>query len=551
MLFWGTGLFDGMAGASDPVVGILFGKKVRRSDLAALQVAAGLSPPTTRAEIEPLFWQLAMARFAERQGIVLDPEFVEQLARAHLGNRFPPEREIPPAILAQVRARLVEETVLALLGASLSVSDLECYRAFLAADEERSVRYVRLSADALAFLGDADAVGEDEIRQLYETYRDVPVPSQEKEKEGEGEEGETRLGFRLEERVRFACAFLAREPILAGLEVGEITEKEILAEYEAVKDSRYRKLPVEGDAEAAYLPLEEVRAEIRKRLSERKADEKIAETLDRALGYTSDAVSFPEDLPAVSRRFAFVYHAEIGPVSRRELADLPGLGDLSGAAQVLFSAPPGQIRSARTAAGGILLEVLERIPASSRALAEVRDIVEAEARRRRLVEKLRAEAEAIVGRAEETSFETALRERIESWKDRGAPVDFELPIQTTPFFKAFDASVSGVGSAPDFRRVAFSIVPPPTEEELRRHPRPSPPEPRGSRYGTAADVTRHAIYVLTVAEARPPDPRSFAERKESIRRRQLTAFQGHLLDRFAEWMRTEGVAEWFTNTPLS
>lgn len=532
MFVWGSPWDTGGADP-DRAVGAIRGEKVTLGELQGLQRKLGL-PASGRAEdLEPLFWGVAFERFVESQGIVASPDLVTQYAQLY--QRGGASDETARIIAREAVLRAVFQRT---LEAGADATDLECYREFQHAEEERKVRYVRLAAKDLPFLADAAAVEKAAIERYYEERKDRPA---------EGDEP----GFRIDERIRFEAAFLPLADVEASVAV---SAEEVEKAYEADKETRYRKPPPETAApEGAtpvaappppapeHVPLAEVRAEIEKRLRTEKAAKRLAELLAEAHDYTGDRVSFPEDLPTVAARFKMRYVASAGPCTMKDLEKVEKLGDLSGAARDLFTARVGEARrAAPLPEGGLLFRVLERLEASRRPLAEVEGEIRDALHREKVFEKAREAADWLKTEAEKSSLERAAENLFSRWKDAHKIERSPLSIQTTDFFKASDASVAGVGASYAFRQAAFSLARPRTEEERRRE-RPGDPTPPG--HAVADDPFERAAYVVAVAEFRAPDLRSFADRKERLRQALAREKVRQLRERLEERLRDPAFAE--------
>lgn len=521
MLPWGVDWTTPRA-ADDPVVGRAFGEEVSLRDLAGH--LAGRARDA--AAVEAAFWQETLARYAENQGLSPHPEFVERLARYMSGTQS--GEAIPEAARAQARRQVAIGTIQQALVAPVSASDLECHELFQEEDAERKVRYVRLSAETLSFLAEEEPVSEADVAEAYARLKDLPA---------EGPEP----GFRIEERVRFECALFPRATAAAAVTVGE---EEIAAAYERDKETLYRR-PDGTDGAGAFLTLAEARDAIEARLKTEKTDAVVRERLAEMRRFTSDALSFPEDIPAVARRFGLVHVPSVGPVSRRDLAAVERLGDLARAATAIFSAPPGPIQGAEVDDGAILFRVLERIPAGNVPFEEAAPAIRARLAANHAFDKVAALAEEIRAKADETSLEGAIQRQLDKWRTARVFSEPPLTVETTDFFKARDASVAGVGEAPDFRRAAFSLPRPLTEEDKKRGRREE-----GPRHAVALDPKGRQAFVLTVVAARPPDPRGFAARREDLRRLATARKQEFLYDAFVDWLRKEGAVA-FTYAPAA
>ncbi len=514
MFTWGAVDWRTLSARTSEEVGTILGKTVTMDDLAPyLRGRSRLGePPET---LSHAFWQLAIARFAEVQGFTAHPEYVAAYAQYIQGRQPGPVSE---KALALAKQSVITGAVQTALSASLSGSNLECYELFLTADEERQVRYVALAAGRLAFLCASEEISEKEVAEEYEALKNVPVDAPEP-------------GFKTPETVRLELAFLPRT---AAAALVTVTAEEVKAEYEKSKETRYRKPPAVGGepgnapAVPEFIPLENVASEIKMRLTADRAQETAARRLSDALRFTSDAASHPEDLPTVAKRFAMTYVASAGPFSRAELANVKGIGNLAAAADRLFSATPGTIGSSEVPEGGVLYRVLEKMPAGALPLAEAAPRIREILRAKKCFAKVQEIAEALRTKADETTLEEAVEEQLAAWKTAHVFSEPPLSVAVTEFFKARDASISGVGNSEAFRRQAFAL--------------PSAPSAK-LQHAAAIDNDSKTAFVLAVAASRPPDPRGFAVRKEDLRRQIIRQKGRFLFDAFASGMRRPDFAE--------
>lgn len=526
MLPWGTVSWSAIfSGDASPAVGTILGETVTLREIESLLGRRGGAAPE---EVEDAFWRLAVLRYAESQGFTPAPETVEAYARMIHGRRPGPPA---PEAVAFARYQMTTATFQQAVSASVSGSDLECYEQFLADDEERQAKYVALKAETLSFLGQDADVSNTEIQREYDRLKLLPADGPER-------------GFRTEEMVRLELAFLPRASVSAGISV---TDEEARAEYEAKKDILYKQEPPAAENPAAtpvasapaYVPLENVASAIKERLGREKAAKALSQKLADAQRLTSDAASYPEDIPAVAKRFGMAYQAEAGPFARKDLVKIDGTGDLSAAAGRIFAAPVGSIQTAEVPDGGLLYRVLERTPAGATPLAEVEGAIRDRLHAAKTFEKVEELARELQRKADEFSLESAVQHKLDEWKKVHVFSEPPLAVATTEFFKARDASVTGVGASPDFRRQAFGLPRPPTEEEQRK--RPGLPE--GPKHAVAVDEALKTAFVLTVGAARPPDPRGFAGRKEELRRRVIGVKQEVLLENLAAGLKDPEIAE--------
>lgn len=526
MLPWGTVSWSAIfSGDHSPPVGTILGETVTLREIESVLGRRGGAAPE---EVEDAFWRLAVLRYAESQGFVPAPETVEAYARMIHGRRPGPPS---PEAAAFARYQLTTGTFQQAVSASVSGSDLECYEQFLADDEERQAKYAALKAETLSFLGRDAEVSDAEIRREYDRLKMLPADGPEP-------------GFRTEETVRLEIAFLPRSAVAAGLSV---TDEEARAEYEAKKDTLYRQEPSVPEnpgatpvaAPTAHVPFENVAPAIKERLAREKASKALSQKLADAQRLTSDAASYPEDIPTVAKRFGMDYRAEAGPFARKDLGAVERLGDLSMAAGRVFSAPVGAILTAEVPDGGLLFRVLDKVPAGAVPLAEVEGAIRDRLRAAKSFEKVKELAGELQRKADEFSLEAAVQQKLDEWKKVQVFSEPPLAVATTEFFKARDASVTGVGASPDFRRQAFLLPRPLTDEERRK----KPGLPEGPRHAVAFDEAAKTAFVLTPTAARPPDPRGFAARKEELRQRVIQVKQEVLLENLAAGLKDPGVAE--------
>lgn len=533
MLPWGTVSWSAIfSNDGSPEVGTILDETVTLRDLQKQMNVRSNAPPE---EIEASFWQLAILRYAESQGFAPAQETVEAYARAVHGRR---PGTPSPETLAFARHQMAVSTLQRAIELPISGSDLECYDRFLEVDGERQAKYAALKTDTLSFLAGDLSVTEEEIRKEYDRLKLLP---------GDGPEP----GFRTDETIRLELAFLARASIATGI---TITDDEARAEYDRLKETVYRKTPPEGVENPAstpvadlpppaHTPFEEVSAAIKERLARERVSQALSGKLADAQRFTSDAASHPEDIPGVARRFGMSHIAEAGPLARKDLAKVEKIGDLSAAASRLFSAPRGAILTAEVPDGGLLYRLIEKIPAGSLPLEEVSPKIRERLLALKGFEKVKELAQEIQRKADEFSLETAVQQKLDQWKKVHVFSEPPVAVATTEFFKARDASVTGVGSSPEFRRQTFTLAPPLTDEERRK----KPGLPEGPKHAIALDETTKTAFVLTPAAARPPDPRGFAARKEELRREMIGIKQEVLLENIAESLKNPEIAE-FTYT---
>ncbi len=529
MLPWGTVSWSAIFSADgSPEVGTILGETVTLRELEKELGGRGFSAPD---QVEATFWQLAILRYAESQGFAPAAETVEAYARAVHGRR---PGTPAPETLAFARHQMAVSSLQRAIELPISGSDLECYEQFLADDEERQARYVALKTDALSFLAGDLSVTDDEIRKEYDRLKNLPADGPEP-------------GFRTDETIRLELALLPRAKVTEGVVV---TEEDARAEYDRLKETLYRKAPPAGTENPAatpvaappasdYTPFEEVSAAIKERLARERATQALSKKLADAARFTSDAASHPEEIPDVAKRFAMTHVPEAGPFARKDLAKVDRIGDLSAAAARLFSAPKGAILTAEVPDGGLLFRVIEKTPAGALPLEEVTPKVRERLLAMKAFGKVKETALELQRKADEFSLETAVQQKLDQWKKSHVFSEPPVAVATTEFFKARDASVTGVGSSPEFRRQAFMLARPLTDEERRK----KPGLPEGPKHAVAYDEETRTAFVLTPAAARPPDPRGFALRKEELRRKVIAIKQEVLLENIAESLKDPEIAE--------
>jgi peptidyl-prolyl cis-trans isomerase D len=246
-------------------------------------------------------------------------------------------------------------------------------------------------------------------------------------------------------------------------------------------------------------PLAEVAGEIRHTLESRRA---------RDAAYDAAVAAYDASLAGADlARVAAERHVSVrdaGPFGSEGPTTTPPLGDARGFAAMALEMEPGVVSEVKEFKDGYyLIEVLERIPERVPELAEVREKVTADWRRKRQQEEARTAAEALLGALKAGEAPEAAAKRL------------GMTWSTTDLFTR-DAAIPGIGSETALSEAAFSLS-------------PAAPLPEKAIAGRAGS------YVIRFLERRGPDAAGLEREREEIQRlllqqKQFKAFADLLAD---------------------
>jgi peptidyl-prolyl cis-trans isomerase D len=338
-----------------------------------------------------------------RDAIALIPSFQDN-GRFNRGlyERILQSNRLTPANFEEMqREDLMVRKLQDLLLSGVYVSDDEIRRQFEYDNEQVSLRFLRVRADALA---DQVEVGDQQVQEFYEQNRER---------------------FREPERVRaevvtYGPAEFAGEVV--------VEESEIEAYYTA------------NGAEFEGRSLEESRLEIELAVREKRASE-AALSAARAAHEQARAGQALSDLAAATKGRL----ATVGPLARGD--SVPGIGRAPELMRELFATEVGQIGTlVETGREAYVVQVVEKLPSRLPELDEIREEIVAETRRSQASKQAQERAGEILARLGEKADLEAI-----------AAAE-ELPVEASEPFRRLDSLIPGLGAEPELRVDAFALT---------------------------------------------------------------------------------------------
>jgi hypothetical protein len=330
------------------------------------------------------------------------------------------------------------------------VSNAELWMAYVYSNETVSIRYVEIDG---ALFRPLVQPTDEELTKFYDEHCDLLT--------GEGPDG---IGYKAPERIRAEYALI---PVELTAKQVQVSDDEVAAYYKDHKED-YRIAPEakpqpagaaapQKPEEPRYKPLDQVRDEIRKKLTGDKAKEKADHDAD-AIITDLDAIkanyeNTPQPLEQMARRHGAVFQtvktAEGRPlVTREELAKLvPGGTELAGS---VFDDRTDLYSPVKVAAdqGAVVFQVLEYREPERQPYQDVQAQVRNDCTQRMAVASAQTFADKLKARADDAGLEVAAAEMtprlanlVKAPQGKEAPV---LKVQESAFFRRGAQSVPGI-----------------------------------------------------------------------------------------------------------
>lgn len=524
-IFVGFGATQFTGGAADEVVGTILREPVMRSELEEVYSRwYGGRAPQDLDRMKEAFDRLAYLRAAKHYGVAVSEEEIDRMVDQYDLQRQvyaqyrlqPPEERMRhlfrlmgqygkkhPEVRRLVRDMAIEGKFYELVDAGTAISDLESFLQFSREKEQRKAIFVPLRPEDFEVLVTPQEMTEKDQQEFYEKHKDE-YP------------GEYKPGYMLPPKIRIEYLLADRDRIRSEMDV---TEDEI-AKFYAENRTRW-EIEEAASEEGKHTPLEEVADEIREELLDSKTDERIALVMREAPKFMDPDFSRPLEMPAIPERIPELAYGKTDFFTKEEAKDLPLLGDLSTVLDRMLQVRTMQMDRTQIPKGGMIYQVVEKIPARSRPYEEVKEQVAEDLEYHLARDKAFEQAQRMRTILKNSTWDDAIAKINELLVAKMRPpedippeeyIPPEGPVKwyETPFFTKDVPSLENVGSVPAFKEEIFKL-----KVRKENDSRDAALDPDIGE--VVRDPKTGTCFVIQLTEVKQPDMRGFVARLEELR----------------------------------